>query len=149
MGAHAAIVGVEPSTGLVQVLHYAVAHEGGVEINPAVVEGQIRGGVAQGIGGALLETFPYAEDGQPLTATFAEYLLPGTLDVPPVRIAALHTDATLNPLGVKGVGESGTIAVYATLASAIEDAVPPRTTRLTTTPLRPGDVLAMCGDGGR
>jgi carbon-monoxide dehydrogenase large subunit len=145
MGAHAAIVGVDPSTGLVRVLRYAVAHEGGVEINPAVVEGQIRGGVAQGIGGALLESFPYTEDGQPLTATFAEYLLPGTLDVPPVDITALHTDATLNPLGVKGVGESGTIAVYATLASAVEDAVTSRTGSLTATPLRPGDVLAMCG----
>ncbi|WP_329237140.1 xanthine dehydrogenase family protein molybdopterin-binding subunit [Actinoallomurus sp. NBC_01490] len=149
MGAHAAIVGVERATGLVRVLRYAVAHEGGVEINPAVVEGQIRGGVAQGIGGALLESFPYGPDGQPLTATFAEYLLPGTLDVPPVDIAALHTDATLNPLGVKGVGESGTIAVYATLASAVEDAVPSRRTGLTATPLRPADVHAMCGEDAR
>lgn len=143
MGTHAAIVGVDRSTGIAKVLRYAVAHEGAVEINPAVVEGQIKGGVAQGIGGALLEHFAYDANGQPSSASLAEYLLPETLDVPRIDVIALHTEAVSNPLAVKGVGESGTIAVYAALASAIESALPDRTGYLLSTPLTPEEVVAI------
>ena len=134
MGAHAAVVGVDRETGLCRVLHYAVAHEGGTEINPMIVHGQIVGGVAQGIGGALLEEFRYSEDGQPLTGSLADYLLPETTDMPPVRVVARHTPTGANPLGVRGAGESGTIAVYAAVAAAVEDAVG---ARLTATPITP------------
>ncbi|HET8594564.1 MAG TPA: xanthine dehydrogenase family protein molybdopterin-binding subunit [Intrasporangium sp.] len=123
MGAHAAVVGVHPGTGAVSVLAYAVAHEGGVEINPQVVEGQVIGGVAQGIGGALLEEFRYSPEGQPTSTTLAEYLLPGTCDVPEVQVRHLGVPTPCNPLGVRGAGESGTIAVSATVSSAVDAAV--------------------------
>ncbi|MGO1973941.1 MAG: xanthine dehydrogenase family protein molybdopterin-binding subunit [Propionibacteriaceae bacterium] len=125
MGVHAAVVGVQRASGMVRVLDYAVAHEGGLEINPQVVAGQIAGGVAQGIGGALLEEFAYAEGGQPLSTTFLSYLVPGAGEVPPVRIAHLPVATLDNPIGVRGAGESGTIAAYATIAAAIDDAVGP------------------------
>lgn len=147
MGAHAVLVGVDSDTGLVHVLRYAVAHEGGVEVNPAVVAGQVRGGVAQGVGGALLEHVGYADDGQPQLATFAEYLLPASTDVPRIDVVALHAPTRLNRLGVRGVGESGTIAAYAALASAIEDALPDRTTPVTRTPMTPAAVLDLLRDG--
>lgn len=123
MGAHAAVVGVHRRTGAVSVLAYAVAHEGGVEINPQVVEGQVMGGVAQGIGGALLEEFRYSAQGQPQSTTFADYLLPGACDVPDIRIRHLAVDTPDNPLGVRGAGESGTIAVSATVAGAVDEAL--------------------------
>lgn len=147
MGTHVAVVGVDRNTGITRVLGYAVAHEGAVEINPAVVEGQVKGGVAQGIGGALLECFGYDSNGQPSSGSLAEYLLPGTLDVPRVDVVTLHTEAVSNPLAVKGVGESGTIAVYAALASAIEDAIPDRRATLRSTPLTPEEVVAILPDG--
>jgi aerobic carbon-monoxide dehydrogenase large subunit len=123
MGAHAAVVGVHRRTGAVRVLAYAVAHEGGVEINPQVVEGQVIGGVAQGIGGTLLEEFRYSPQGQPQSTTFADYLLPGTCDVPEVRVRHLGVATPGNPLGVRGAGESGTIAVAAAVASAVDHAL--------------------------
>ena len=136
MGAHVTIVGVHRRTGAVQVLAYAVAHEGGVEINPQVVQGQIIGGVAQGIGGALLEEFRYSPEGQPQSTTFADYLLPSALDVPDVRIQHLAVATPDNPLAVRGAGESGTIAVAAAIASAIEDALDGQV-RVRTTPISP------------
>jgi carbon-monoxide dehydrogenase large subunit len=123
MGVHAAIVGVERSSGIVRVLDYAVAHEGGAEINPKVVAGQIMGGVAQGIGGALLEEIAYGKNAEPLSTTLFAYHLAGATEVPPVRIKHLAVPSPENPIGVRGAGESGTIAVYATLASAVDDAV--------------------------
>ncbi len=123
MGAHAAIVGVHRHSGVVSVLRYAVAHEGGIEINPQVVEGQIVGGVAQGLGGALFEEFRYAADGQPRSTTFADYLLPTSCEVPDVAVRHLPVDTPSNPLGVRGAGESGTIAAGATVAAAVDDAL--------------------------
>ena len=143
MGAHSALVGIDPETGQVRVLKYTVAHEGGREINPAVVLGQVQGGVAQGIGGALLETFNYGSDGQPNTASFAQYLVPSALDVPVVDVKHFAGRADLNPLGVKGVGESGTIPAYALLAAAVEDAleVPPGS--ILSTPIEAETVLNL------
>jgi carbon-monoxide dehydrogenase large subunit len=123
MGVHAAIVGVHRSSGIVTVLDYAVAHEGGAEINPAVVAGQITGGVAQGLGGVLFEEFAYSPSGQPLSTTFLTYLVPGAGEVPPVRIRHLAVPTPDNPIGVRGAGESGTIAAYAAVAAAVDDAV--------------------------
>lgn len=123
MGVHAAIVGVHRRTGIVKVLRYAVSHEGGREINPRIVEGQIIGGVAQGVGGALFEQWEYSETGQPQSTTFAAYHLPLTTDMPIVRVRHLHVDTPANPIGVRGAGESGTIAVYAALAAGVDDAL--------------------------
>jgi carbon-monoxide dehydrogenase large subunit len=142
MGAHAAVVGVDPETGLCTVLRYAVAHEGGTDINPLIVEGQIIGGAAQGIGGALLESFGYDTQGQPTSGTLAEYLLPGACDVPNLRVRHLHVPTGANPLGVRGAGESGTIAAYAAVVSAVEAAVGDRVGHIRGTPLDPA-VLAV------
>lgn len=143
MGAHRAVVGVDRDTGQTRVLAYGVAHEGGLEINPMIVDGQVKGGVAQGIGGALLEEYRYADDGQPQSTTFADYLLPGSLDVPEIRVVhrGAHTDR--NPLNVRGVGESGTIAVYSAVASAVDDAVGARGAGMADTPITPQRVLSL------
>jgi carbon-monoxide dehydrogenase large subunit len=123
MGVHAVIVGVHRRTGVVKVLRYAVSHEGGHEINPSIVEGQIIGGVAQGLGGALFERLRYSNGGEPQSTTFAAYHLPLSTDVPRVRVRHLYADTPSNPIGVRGAGESGTIAVYAAVASAVDDAI--------------------------
>lgn len=123
MGAHAVIVAVDIATGGVRVVRYAVVHEGGRELNPAVVVGQVQGGVAQGIGGALLEASRYDESGVPVSVTMADYLLPNAADVPRISVGHRLAPTPHNPLGVRGVGESGTIAVGAAIASAIEDAL--------------------------
>jgi aerobic carbon-monoxide dehydrogenase large subunit len=139
MGVHAVILGVHRRTGIVKVLRYAVSHEGGREINPRIVEGQIIGGVAQGIGGALFEAWRYSETGEPTSTTFAAYHLPLTTDVPSVIVSHLHVDTPSNPIGVRGVGESGTIAVYSAIASAVDDALGDGF-HVTTTPIATGDL---------
>ncbi|MGH3587374.1 MAG: xanthine dehydrogenase family protein molybdopterin-binding subunit, partial [Pseudonocardia sp.] len=144
MGAHAAVVGVHPGTGLTRVLRYAIAHEGGVEINPMIVEGQVLGGMAQGLGGVLFEEFRYTPDGIPTSTTFADYGLPGTCEVPRVRVRHLGVP-TANPLGVRGAGESGTIAVAAAVTSAVDAAV--GTTHLTATPIAASLVKAALARG--
>ena len=123
-GAHAAVVEVDPGTGQVRVLRYLVAYEVGRAINPMLVEGQLRGGVAQGIGGALLEEFGYDEAGQPQAITFIEYRLPTAAEIPPVDVL-LCQDAPSpgNPLGVMGAGEGGINAVGAAVANAVRDAL--------------------------
>jgi carbon-monoxide dehydrogenase large subunit len=123
MGVHAVILGVHRRTGIVKILRYAVTHEGGREINPKVVEGQVIGGVAQGIGGALFEQLSYSDTGEPLSTTFATYHLPLSTDVPPVTVKHMHVETPVNPIGVRGAGESGTIAVYAAVAGAVDDAI--------------------------
>jgi carbon-monoxide dehydrogenase large subunit/6-hydroxypseudooxynicotine dehydrogenase subunit gamma len=123
-GAHAAVVEVDTGTGQVRVLRYLVAYEVGRAINPMLVEGQLRGGVAQGIGGALFEEFGYDEAGQPQAITFIEYRLPTAAEIPPVDVL-LSQDAPSpgNPLGVMGAGEGGINAVGATVANAVRDAL--------------------------
>jgi len=123
-GAHAAVVEVDTGTGQVRVLRYLVAYEVGRAVNPMLVEGQLRGGVAQGIGGALLEEFGYDEAGQPQAITFIEYRLPTAAEIPPVDVL-LSQDAPSpgNPLGVMGAGEGGINAVGAAVANAVRDAL--------------------------
>lgn len=146
MGVHAAIVGVEPRSGVTRVLDYAVAHEGGAEINPLVVAGQVAGGVAQGIGGTLTEEFAYDAEGRPQSTTFLAYQLPTSHDVPRVRIRHLAVETPENPIGVRGAGESGTIAVYPTLAAAIDDAVG-HGLHLSATPISPAEVRRAIRSG--
>jgi len=123
-GAHAAVVDVDPGTGQVRVLRYLVAYEVGRAINPMLVEGQLRGGVAQGIGGTLLEEFGYDEAGQPQAITFMEYRMPTAAEVPAVDVL-LSQDAPApgNPLGVMGAGEGGVSAVGAAVANAVRNAL--------------------------
>jgi carbon-monoxide dehydrogenase large subunit len=142
MGVHAAVVVVDPDTGATRIARYVVAHETGESINPQVVDGQVIGGVAQGVGGALLEEFRYSAEGQPLSVTFADYLLPGAPDVPDVQILHLYAGTDRNPLGIKGIGESGTIPVYAVVASAIDDALGPDAPPMAATPMAPAVVRA-------
>ena len=122
-GAHVALVEVDPLSAVVQILGYWISHDSGRLINPMVVVGQIQGGVALGIGAALLEEIAYDATGQPRAGSYMDYLLPTALDVPRMTIDHLETLSPLNPLGIKGVGESGTLPVAAVLASAIEDAI--------------------------
>ncbi|MBK9100133.1 MAG: xanthine dehydrogenase family protein [Austwickia sp.] len=121
-GMHAAIVETDPETAEITILRYCVIHDCGTVINPMIVEGQVHGGVAQGVGGALYEKIEYDADGQLVNASFMDFLMPFASEVPHVEIDHLQTPSPLNPLGVKGAGEAGTIPASAVLASAIEDA---------------------------
>jgi aerobic carbon-monoxide dehydrogenase large subunit len=123
-GAHAAVVEIDPGTGQVRVLRYLVAYEVGRAVNPTLVEGQLRGGVAQGIGGALFEEFSYDDAGQPQAISFIEYRMPTAAEVPPVDvIVSQDAPSPGNPLGVMGAGEGGINAVGATVANAVRDAL--------------------------
>jgi carbon-monoxide dehydrogenase large subunit len=143
-GAHIAVVAVDRETGGVKVERYLASYDVGVAVNPMLVEGQIAGCAVQGLGGALFEEFVYDERGTPLSVTFADYLLPTMSVVPPLQIL-LTQDAPspLNPLGLKGGGESGITAVGAVIASAIDDAIgmPGAVTQLPVTPLRLKQIL--------
>jgi carbon-monoxide dehydrogenase large subunit len=123
-GVHMALVEVDQETGFLKIHKYQIAYDIGRAINPMLVEGQLVGGMAQGLGGALLEEFAYDSEGQLLTGSFMDYLLPSSMEVPPVEIV-LTEDAPspLNPLGVKGVGEGGTVGVGAALANAVCNAL--------------------------
>ena len=143
-GTHVAVVEVDPELGGVRVLRYGVVDEGGVAINPRIVEGQVKGGVAQGIGGALLEEFRFDALGYPTSTTFADYLLPSSTDVPSLTVEHRTVRSRANPIGVRGVGESGTIPVYATIASAVDDALAGRV-HVDTTPVTPERLLGLLG----
>lgn len=121
-GMHAAIVETDPLTAEIRILRYAVVHDCGRLINPMIVEGQVHGGVAQGIGGALYERMVYDGHGQLLNASFMDFLMPYATEIPRIETAHLETPSPLNPLGIKGAGEAGVIPVSAVLAAAVEDA---------------------------
>jgi CO/xanthine dehydrogenase Mo-binding subunit len=137
-GAHVALVEVDREAARVRLRGYWVSHDSGRLINPTIVEGQIHGAVALGIGSALFEEIQYDASGQPLGASFMDYALPRSDDVPPVAIDHLETPSPLNPLGAKGVGESGTLPVAAVVASAVEDALTGRGIRVEGMPLTAG-----------
>ena len=139
-GTHLAVVEVDPETGLVNLLQYVVAEDSGRVINPAIVDGQIRGGVVQGIGSALLENVLYDSEGQVLTATLMDYLFPGSSDVVPINIEHLETLSPLTPTGSKGVGESGIIASPAAIGNAISDALSPFEVSFTKLPVTPQEI---------
>ena len=142
-GAHAVVVEVDPNTGAVEIERYVVAYDVGKAINPMLIEGQIQGGAAQGVGGALLEEFLYDSAGQPLVTSFMDYLMPTASETPAVEVL-LSEDAPspLNPLGVKGAGEGGTNACGAALATAIEQAIG-RPGAVTDLPITPSMIKAL------
>ena len=147
-GTHVAEVEVDHMTGGVKVLNYTVAHDSGRVINPLIVDGQVQGGVAHGIGNALLEWMQYDNNAQPLTTTFADYMLPMATDVPTCAIAHVETVNPLNPLGVKGAGEGGTIPAAAAIIAAIEDALSPFGVHFAETPLTPERIVAALRAAG-
>ena len=142
---HVALVEVDVETGRVTLLRYVVAHDCGRIINPTIVDGQIRGGVAQGIGGGLYEDLVYDEAGQLLTGTLMDYLLPGASEIPEIEIIHLEYPSPRNPLGIKGVGEGGAIAPPAAIANAVEDALRPFDVCVRETPLSPERVRRLVG----
>ena len=147
-GTHVVEVEVDVGTGGVRVLNYSVAHDSGTLINPLIVDGQIQGGVAHGIGNALLEFMAYDAAGQPLTTSFADYLLPSAMEVPAAKSVHLETPSPLNPLGVKGAGEGGTIPAAAAIVAAIENALQPFGVRFSDTPLTPDRIVAALRRNG-
>ena len=141
-GTHVVEVEVDIGTGAVKILDYSVAHDCGNVINPLIVDGQVQGGVAHGIGNALLEWMQYDENAQPLTTSFADYLLPMATDVPTCKIAHIETPSPLNPIGVKGAGEGGTIPAAAAIVAAVENALSPFGIHLSETPVIPDRLVA-------
>lgn len=135
--AHVAIVEVDPETGRVAIEKYVIAHDCGTVVNPLLVEGQIAGGTAQGIGGILLEEIAYDADGQLLTGSLADYLVPTAGDIPNMQMIHQHSPSPLNPLGVKGVGEGGAVAPPAAIANAVCDALAPVGIEFNQTPITP------------
>ena len=127
----------------VRLIRYIVVHDSGRIINPMIVDGQVLGAVAHGIGATLYEWMRFDEQGQPQTVTYGDYLLPSTDTVPPIEVIHMELPTPLNPLGVKGAAESGTIAAPAVIVSAIEDALQPFGVRITDLPLTPERLLAL------
>ena len=140
---HVARVEVDVGTGHVTLLRYVVAHDCGKVINPLIVEGQVHGGVAQGVGGALYEEMVYDEQGQLLTGSLMDYLVPTAMELPPLETVHLEFPSPRNPLGMKGLGEGGAISPPAAIANAIEDALEPFGVRITATPVSPARLLAL------
>jgi carbon-monoxide dehydrogenase large subunit len=138
-GTYAVVVEVDAETCKVEVLEHVLVHDCGVMINPQLVEGQVYGGVTQGLSEALMEEFKYDDEGRPLNASFGDYLLPTTASVPPLRVEHLSTPSPFNPLGVKGAGEGGTVPVAPAVSAAVEDALGGRV-RLRRRPVHPPDL---------
>ena len=147
-GVHAMIVEVDPETMLVEIKRYVVVHDCGKVINPLILDGQIHGGVAQGIGNAFYEQLHFDQDGQLLNASFMDYLLPTSLDVPRIEIGHHETPSPLNPLGVKGAGEAGAIPVGPLFAQAVEDALGDEGFEIREIPLSPGRLWELRQEAG-
>ena len=134
---HATVVAVDTETGHVDILDYVVVEDGGKLVNPMIVDGQVYGGAAQGVGTALYEEMPYDEQGQPLATTLADYLLPGSTEVPHIRMDHMETLSPYTRFGQKGIGEGGAIAPPAAIANAVNDALAPLGVEITDCPLTP------------
>jgi aerobic carbon-monoxide dehydrogenase large subunit len=147
--AHAAVVRVDQATGEVAVERYVVVHDCGRVVNPMLAEGQITGGVAQGVGGALCEEFVYDKDGQPLTGSFMDYALPIASSVPSMVFDHIESLSPRNPLGVKGLGEGGAIGAPAAIANAVEDALRLLAIVVRHGPLTPSRVRALIATSKR
>ncbi len=142
-GTHVVEAEVDPATGAVRITRYVVVHDCGRVINPMMLDGQVMGGVVNGIGATLYEWMRYGDDGQPLTVTYADYLLPTADTVPPIEIHHMESPTPLNPLGVKGAAESGTIGAPAAIVSAIEDALTPLAIAIYDLPVTPARLRAL------
>jgi len=147
-GTHVVEVEVDPMTGGVKLGNYTVAHDSGTIINPLIVDGQVQGGAAHGIGNALFECMKYDADANPLTTTFQDYLLPSAPEVPGCKIIHIETPNPLNPIGVKGAGEGGTIPAPAAIVAAIEDALSPFGVHFCDMPLTPERIVAALNIAG-
>jgi carbon-monoxide dehydrogenase large subunit len=141
-GTHVVEVEVDPETGGVSFLNYVVVHDSGVIINPMIVDGQVIGGAAHGIGNALYEWMGYDEHAQPVTTNFAEYLLVTATELPAFTLVHRESPSPLNPLGVKGVGESGIAPAPAAVIAAVEDALQPFGVHIAQVPIRPAEIVA-------
>jgi carbon-monoxide dehydrogenase large subunit len=144
-GTHVCEAEVDVETGAVRLLRYVLVHDSGRILNPMIVEGQVLGAVVHGIGATLYEWMRYDDAGQPQTVTYADNLLPSGDAVPPIEIHHMESPSPLNPLGVKGAAESGTIAAPAVIASAIEDALRPLGVRIRDLPITPERLCALMG----
>ena len=142
-GVHAAIIEIDRGTGQLTFVKYVVQHDCGVIVNPIVVEGQIHGGVAQGIGGAFYERIVYDQNGQLLSGSLMDFLMPTAAEMPMIEIGHIETPSPLNPLGIKGVGEAGTIPVAALVAEAVDDALSSFGVRVRDMPLSPDRILEL------
>jgi len=146
---HAALVAVDTETGGVELLDYVVVEDGGKLINPMIVDGQVLGGLAQGIGTAIYEEMPFDSEGQPLACTFADYLLPGAGEMPAVRIEHLETPSPYTEFGQKGIGESGAIGPPAAIANAVNDALKGFGVEISELPITPNRLFAAIASSGR
>ena len=140
-GVHAALIALDPETGDIEILDYVIVEDGGKLVNPMIVDGQIYGGTAQGIGTALYEEMPFDASGQPLASTFADYLLPGPTEVPEPRLIHMETPSPYTEFGVKGIGESGAIPPPAAIGNAVNDALRPLGAEVHISPVTPRRVL--------
>jgi len=148
-GINVAVVEVDRETGEVTFLDYVYVHDTGTQLNPLIVEGQIHGGIAQGIGMALYEELSYDEDAQPRVGTFLDYLLPTALEIPRPRVDHLVTPSPIIPGGMKGVGEAGAIGSPAAVTAAIEDALRPFGATITRLPVTPQAILELIASAER
>jgi aerobic carbon-monoxide dehydrogenase large subunit len=142
-GTHVVEAEVDPATGAVRLIRYVVVHDCGRVINPMMLEGQVLGGVVNGIGTTLYEWMRYAEDGQPLTVNYSDYLLPTADTIPPIEIHHMESPTPLNPLGVKGAAESGAIGAPGAIVAAIEDALSPLGIVIRDLPVTPARLRAL------
>jgi carbon-monoxide dehydrogenase large subunit len=145
--AHVVTVAVDPEMGDIEILDYVIVEDGGKLINPMIVDGQIYGGLAQGIGTALYEEMNYDSSGQPLASTFADYLLPGPTEVPAPRLHHMEMLAPYTEFGVKGIGEGGAIAPPAAIGNAVNDALKGLGAELLHSPITPRRVLEAIEKG--
>jgi aerobic carbon-monoxide dehydrogenase large subunit len=143
-GTHICVVEVEPQTGRVEIKKYVAVDDCGRVINPLLVDGQIQGGIAQGLGQALFEEVVYDENGQLLTSSLMDYALPRAVDLPPLDLARTETPTPVNPLGIKGVGEAGTIGSTPAIVNAVIDALAPFGVTHIDMPLKPEKIWRLC-----
>ena len=148
-GCQVAEVEVDIETGAVRILRYHALQDSGTLINPMMVEGQLHGALAHGIGNALFEWMGYDDGGQPVTTTFADYLLPTATELPSMTAMFRQTPSPLNPLGAKGAGEVSTIPAAAAIVSAIDDALTPFGVRITQVPIMPQRLLELINAAAR
>ena len=141
-GTHAAVVEVDPETGQTEILKYVIGHDCGTVINPLLVDGQVLGGFAAGIGNAMYEEQFYDAAAQPQTTSYLDFSLPSSMEVPEVELFHVHSPSPLNPLGAKGAGEGGTIPAPAAIANAVEDALRPFGARINSMPVTPPRIVA-------
>jgi carbon-monoxide dehydrogenase large subunit len=140
-GTHAALVAVDTGTGIIKLIDYVIAHDCGTIVNPMIVDGQMMGGLAQGIGTAIFEEAPYNADGQPLATTFMDYLVPGATEIPPTHIEHLSIPSPITRYGIKGMGEGGAIAPPASICNAVNDALRHLGVAINETPLTPERII--------